>query len=232
MIKHFFTTVFLLATSTLFSQIVVNKPFAAEQSHPELSIDLISFYADSTVVQLTVVNKLDKGGWFCADRDIYLENPLTRQRYSLIGSIGIPTCPNTHNFKRKDDKLSFTLLFPALPFGLRTLNLVENCNKACFSFRGIILNEKLNNDIRTFNQGMEFYTANKIDQAVACFVKVIEEIPSIPTHVYGYSYYHLILIHRNKGDELTAKFWLEQLERSSLPDKQYFMDAAQKSKNK
>lgn len=225
-----FLAITLLFINSLNAQIVVLNPFAAEQSHPELDIDKITFYRDSTVVNLTVENKLDKGGWFCADKSIYLENPATRQRYHIFKSVGIPTCPVTHNFKMKGEKLSFRLVFPSIPVGSKTINLIENCDKACFSFRGIILDEKLNNDIRTFNMGMEHYTSNRINEAVGCFTKVIENIPSFPTHVYGYSYYHLVIIHQNMGDKVTAKYWFDNLERSSLPDKQYFIDAIRKEK--
>ena len=211
-------------------QIIVIDPFAAEQSHPELNIDKIIFYTDSTVINLTVENKLDKGGWFCADNNIYMENPATRQRFQIIRSVGIPSCPSTHDFSKKGETLSFTLVFPPIPLGAKTLNLVENCNKACFSFKGIILDEKMNRDIRTFNQAMEYYTANKIDEAVESFIKVIEEIPPFPIHVYGYSYYHLVIIHQTKGDNLTAKYWFDQLEKSVLPDKQYFIEAIRKDK--
>lgn len=220
----------MLSAGSSIAQLVVLNPFAAEQSHPELVIDRITFFGDSTVVNLTVENKLERGGWFCADKSIYLENPSTRQRYGIVKSKGIPTCPVTHSFARKGEKLSFTLVFPSIPQGTRTLNLIEDCNKACFVFKGIILDDKLNSDIRLYNQGMEHYAANRLNEAVECFIKIVENIPAFPTHVYGYSYYHLVIIHLNKGDNLTAKYWFNNLQTSSLPDKQYFIDAIRKEK--
>lgn len=212
------------------AQRVVLNPSVAEVSHPELVIDKISFYGDSTVVNLTLENKLDKGGWFCADKNVYIENPQTRQRFTLKKSAGIPTCPNNHSFSKKGEKLSFTLVFPYVPSDLRTLNLVEDCNKSCFSFRGIILDDKLNADIRAFNQGMEYYTSNKIDKAIECFAKVVEVIPAYPTHVYGYAFYHLVVIYQTQNNNEKAKFWFANLERSPLPDKQYFIDEIKRNK--
>lgn len=211
------------------AQLEVIKPFAAEQSHGELNIDKITFYGDSTVFNLSVTNKLDIGGWFCADKSIYVEDPSTHQRYRIIHSVGIPNCPDVYNFKKKGETLSFSLVFPYIQQGSRTLDLVENCNQSCFNFKGIILDEKLNTDIRTFNQGMELYTNNKINEAITCFTKVIEDIPPFPTHVYGYSFYHLVVIYQNKKDNPAAKYWFDQLEKSSLPDKQYFIDAIRKN---
>jgi len=205
------------------AQVIIEKPFAAELSHPELTIEQIAIYPDSTVVSLTVLNNADSNGWFCADKNIYIENLNTRQRYYRIGSHGIPTCPATHNFSRKGETLSFTLVFPPIPNNLNSVNLIEDCNKACFFFKGVILSNKLNSDIRLFNQGMEHYTKNDIAQAIECFSKVVEEIPANPTHVYGYAFYHLIMIYYNKGDKLSASFWLNQLKTSTLPNKDYFV---------
>ncbi len=217
----FFTSVFM--GNCTYAQEVITGPFSAELSHPELNVDEIILYADSTVVNLTVENNADKGGWFCADKNIYIEIPQTRQRFYRRVSRGIPTCPTVHNFSRKGETLSFSLIFPAIPAGLSTVNLIEECNKACFYFKGLILNNKLNNDIRVFNQGMEFYTGNEIAQAIDCFTRVVEDIPSNPTHVYGYAYYHLVMIYYSSGNKLTAGFWLNQLKTSTLPNKDYFI---------
>ncbi len=224
MIKQlFFLTVLLAVTHITISQTVIDRPFAAELSHPELSVESIILYKDSTVCHFTVENKADNGGWFCADRNIYIETPQTRQRYYRTSSRGIPTCPAVHNFSRKGETLSFTLVFPPIPAGLNAINLIEECDKACFHFKGLILNNKLNSDIRTFNQGMDFYAKSDVNQAIECFTRVVEEIPANPTHVYGYAYYHLVMIHHSKGDKLTAGFWLSQLKASALPNKDYFI---------
>ncbi|HDP74925.1 MAG TPA: hypothetical protein ENN49_03485 [Bacteroidales bacterium] len=205
------------------AQVIIKKPFAAELSHPELTIDQIAIFPDSTVVSLTVVNNADSNGWFCADKNIFMENLNTRQRYYRIDTHGIPTCPATHNFSRKGETLSFKLIFPPIPKNLNSINLMEDCNMACFFFKGVILSNKLNSDIRLFNLGMEFYAKNEIAQAVECFTRVVEDIPANPTHVYGYAYYHLVMIYNNKGDKLTAGFWLNQLKTSTLPNKDYFV---------
>lgn len=221
--NSFSLLLFLFLFQLNHAQVIVEKPFAAEFSHPELTIDRIALYPDSTVVSLTVVNNADNNGWFCADKNIYIENLNTRQRYYRISSRGIPTCPATHNFSRKGETLSFKLIFPPIPKNHNSINLIEDCNKACFFFKGIILNNKLNSDIRLFNLGMEHYTKNNIAQAVECFSKVVEDIPANPTHVYGYAYYHLVMIYYTKGNKPLAGYWLNQLKTSVLPNKDYFI---------
>ncbi|MHC1703707.1 MAG: hypothetical protein AB9846_07345 [Tenuifilaceae bacterium] len=221
---------FLAATSFLKAQVVIDNPAVAEQNHQELVIIKIELYKDSTIVNLSVENKLAQGGWFCTDRNTYVEEPKSRLRYNLLKAKGIPYCPSVHSFKKIGEKLYFTLVFPGIPSGTKRINIIENCDKACFSFKGVILDNKLNNDINLYTKGVELYAANSLNEAIDCFTKVVETIPEFPTHVYGYSYFNLIRIYADKGDKLTSRFWREQLERSALPDKQYFIDALIKEK--
>jgi tetratricopeptide (TPR) repeat protein len=185
-------------------------------------------YNDSTVINLTVENKLTQGGWFCADKNIYIENSKDHKRYNLVKSKGIPTCPSVYDFKRINEKLNFSLVFPAIPAGTKLLNLIEDCDKSCFRFNEIILDEKLNSDIKLYTRGVELYAANNTKDAIDCFTKVVETLPEFPTHVYGYSYFNLIRIYFNSGDKPTARFWYNQLEKSNLPDKDYFITSLKK----
>lgn len=218
----------LCCSFSLNAQQIIEKPAVAEQSSQELIITRICMFNDSTVVDLSVENKLAQGGWYCADKKIYIELPKEHQRFNIIKAYGIPRCPSVYNFKQIGEKLNFTLVFQGIPKGTSLLNLIEDCDKSCFSFKGIILDEKLNLDIRLYTQGVELYAANKNKEAIDCFTKVVETIPSFPTHVYGYSYFNLIRIFYNSGNRAAAKFWLDQLEKSSLPDKQYFINSLQK----
>jgi len=220
--------IFLLYLQYSFAQQIIEKPAVAEQTHQDLNINYIALYSDSTVVNLSVENKLAQGGWFCADRKIYIETTQEHKRYNIIKARGIPRCPAVHNFKKIGEKLSFTLVFPAIPQGINRLNLIEDCDKSCFSFKSIILDLKLNQDINLYTRGVELYAANKNKEAIDCFSKVVEAIPSSPTHVYGYSYFNLVRIYYGSGDKATARFWFEQLEKSPLPDKQYFINSLKK----
>jgi tetratricopeptide (TPR) repeat protein len=210
------------------AQLIINEPAVAEQTHQDLTILKVSLYRDSSVIDLSVENKMEQGGWFCADQKIYIEDTKDHKRYNIINARGIPRCPSVHGFKRVGEKLNFTLIFPGLPSGIKLLNLVEDCDKSCFRFSGIILDDKLNNDIKLYSRGVELYAANNNKDAIDCFTKVVETIPEFPTHVYGYSFFNLIRIYFNSGDKLTARFWYDQLEKSTLPDKQYFITALKK----
>ncbi len=220
--------IILCCHSYLNAQQIIEHPAVAEQSSQELIVTRVGLYSDSTVIDLSVENKLAQGGWYCADNKIYIEASKEHQRYNIIRARGIPRCPAVHSFKRIGEKLNFTLVFPEIPTGTSLLNLIEDCDKSCFSFKNIILDERLNQDIRLYTQGVELYAANKMNEAIDCFTKVVEIIPANPTHVYGYSYFNLIRIYYNSGNKGTAKFWLDKLEKSTLPDKQYFINSLQK----
>jgi hypothetical protein len=227
--KKLFTIFYLLfCFNFIEAQVVVDNPAVAEQTHQDLVIVRIGLFKDSTVIDLSVENKLAQGGWFCADNKIYIENTKDHKHLNIVSARGIPRCPSVHNFKRIDEKLNFTLVFPAIPTNTRLLNLVEDCDKSCFRFSDIILDKKLNNDIKLYNHAVELYASNKTTEAIDCFTKVVEVIPAFPTHVYGYSYYNLIRIYFDKGDKVTARFWLDQLEKSTLQDKQYYINSLKK----
>lgn len=210
------------------AQHIIKEPAVAEQSHQDLNIIQICLYKDSSVIYLSVENKMTQGGWFCADKNIYIENPKDHKHLKIIKTMGIPTCPSAYNFTREGEKLNFSLVFPQIPSETKLLNLIEDCDKSCFRFNGIILDEKLNNDIKLYNRGIELYAANNTPEAINCFMKVVEAIPEFPTHVYGYSYFNLIRIYATKGDKETSRRWLYQLEKSTLPDKQYFIGILKK----
>ncbi len=202
---------------------VVENPAIVQQSHPELKLEKILFYTDSIVVRFSILNKLSEGGWFCADRNTYIEDSDSFKRFRVIGKTGIPWCPNAHAFTEVGEKLHFSLTFPPVLGDPETLNIIEVCEKSCFELRGIILSEKLNHDLRLFDEATHFYAENNYAKALVLFGEIVEEIPPKPTHVYGYSFYNLARICWEIGERETAKEWVRQLELSGLPNSQYFL---------
>jgi tetratricopeptide (TPR) repeat protein len=220
-----FSLLLLLGIPGLIAQTrVVTNPTVAQQSHSDLKVNEIQFFADSTVVFLTITNRLPEGGWFCADRNTYLEDAKHVTRRKLIKANGIPWCPTAHQFTRVGEELNFSLTFPFMPGEPELLNLVEQCDKACFFFKGIILDEKLNRDIRLYDEGTDHYVNNRFDEALEVFTKIVEELPANPTHVYGYSYYNIVRICWQQGNHEVAVTWMKQLEQSGLPNSKYFLD--------
>lgn len=230
MVKRLLVSMLLIAfaTSTFSQNRVVKDPAVAQQTHPELKINEIQFFNDSIVVFLTISNKLNSGGWFCADKNTFIEDVDQFTRRKVARANGIPWCPNSHKFTEVGETLSFSLTFPALPGEPELLNLIEQCDKACFSLKGIILDEKLNRDIRLFDEGTNYYVANQFDKALEVYYRIVEEIPHKPTHVYGYSYSNIVQILWKQGKTDEALNWLKQLEMSGLPNSRYFIENIKK----
>ncbi len=222
--KNIITTllfVFLL-NPIVFSQ-VYNYPIAGKQSHPELEIIQIEITENNTKINLQVTNKRDQGGWFCADKNIYIKNSKGQEIYQLINSENIPTCPNQHEFKKINEILQFQLIFPKISDDIVFIDLIENCNNACFSFSGIILDNNHNEKIRMFEKAFDLYRNDNIKEAIPLFEKILNGEITIESQIHGFSYYYLIDIYKTLKNTKKVNFWTEQLKNSNLEDKNTFL---------
>lgn len=210
---------FILYSSTIFSQ-VYETPIAAEQSHPELKITKIEITNAETVISLKVTNKLSSGGWFCADKNIYLKSSKSNTRYELLKSENIPTCPDKHEFALPGETLEFKLYFPPIPDTIKYIDLIEDCTNACFSFHGIILDNEHNEKIRSFEQGFDLLGNNEFEKSIPYFQKVLTGKSTIDSHIYGLSYYYLVIIYDHLGDKENMNAWYKKLVDSNLNDKE------------
>ena len=198
-------------------------PIAVELSHPDLVIKRISFNDKNTVVELSITNKM-MGGWFCADRNIYLFNTVENKRYNLKGSNNIPNCPDKYMFKRVGERLEFALFFDKIENHGERIDLIEDCNNSCFYFKGILLNNSKNRDIHLFETSVVQYESGNIKQAEVNFKKIISNIPDHPTHVYGFAYSYLYKIALKKGDNNLAEKWKAEFIGTNLPNKDFYLE--------
>lgn len=209
------------------AQIFYN-PIAGKQSHPDLQIEQIEITDINTIITLKVTNKRDQGGWFCADEHIYLKNSKGTEVYKLVRSENIPTCPEQFKFTTVGQELIFKLYFPPISDQIQFLDLVEDCSNACFSFHGIILDNEHNEKIRAFEQGFELYQEKQYLQAIPKFERVVNGKIIIDSHIYGLSYYYLILIYRDLGNTDKINEWYEKLLNSNLEEKATFIQELEK----
>ena len=226
--KQILTITFLFFLSVLTNAQVYENPISGKQSHPELEITKIEITETSTIISLKVTNKRDKGGWFCADKNIYIKNSKGTEIYELISSENIPVCPNQHEFKKAGEILEFQLTFPKIPDQIKFIDLIENCNNACFSFHGIILDNNLNEKILTFEKAFDLYQNNLLKEAIPYFEKVIEGNIPAESQIFGLSYYYLIIINDKLTDKQKVNYWLNLLLKSNLPDKETFLKELKK----
>lgn len=203
---------------------VYENPIAAKQSLSELEITKIEITNSETVISLKVTNKLSSGGWFCADKNIYIKNSKGDEIYQLVNSENIPTCPDQFEFAYSGQILEFKLYFDKISDNIKFIDLIENCENSCFSFYGIILDNNHNENIRSFEKGFELFQSNEFDKSIPYFEKVLEVQNTIESHIYGLSYYYLILIYDDMGNKEKVKSLFNELLNSPMAEKETFIN--------
>ena len=210
--KLFYVLFFLTAgIGNIFSQ-TYNQPNIGLKSHETLEILKAELTADSTVLYLSVENRIT-GGAFCADRNIYIIYP-DGTRIKVIKASGIPQCPEYYKFKTIGEKLAFTLTFPPLKPGTEWIDLIEDCNDNCFSFYGILLNSDLNEKI---DETVALVDKGEIDTAISLYKGIIENIGSSGNGITGSLYSDLISLLVRKNYTAQANEWYKKLLTSNVP---------------
>ncbi len=204
----------------LYSQEVIEKPNSASKSHNTLIIDKIERSKTETIVYLTIENQVENG-WVCIDKKIYLQNSSGGEKYFLLQNKFIPTCPEVYHFSYSSEKLSFVLYFPPIPASIEFLDMVENCNNACFSFEGIILDKKFNAQIEEAHKIASYDS----EGALKIFSQLISQYPKYPFAIWHF--YCATLCNELRRPEETKK-WIQKLRLSNCRDKEKFLKILEK----
>jgi hypothetical protein len=216
--KLFFVLVFLtIGIGNIFSQ-TYYQPNIGLKSHETLEILKAELTAKSTILYLSVENRIT-GGAFCADRNIYVIYP-DGTRIKVIKASGIPQCPEYYKFKTIGEKLAFTLTFPPLKPGTEWIDLIEDCNDNCFSFYGILLNSDLNKRI---DEAVADVDNGEIDTAISLYKGIIESIGSSGNGITGSLYSDLISLLVRKNYTARASEWYKKLLSSNVPQLQLYI---------
>ena len=199
----------------MLSQVII-KPNFALATHP-IVVDKI-MYSDSLIyVTLTIQNQIEKGE-FCTNEIVYLLEYQNQSKAYLIEAKGIPTCPETYKFTTPGEKLSFELKFSSFDETPKYINIVEDCEDNCFSIYGVILDEKMNDDI---NQAYGFFKSGNLDFALSKFRTAARENPGYP---FAFLYGNIIEIYAMQEDYEKASEWFKFLNASQYVDKEYVME--------
>lgn len=194
-----------------FSQDIV-APNYSLKSHQTLEISKIERSNSNTLIYLNLENRI-AGGYFCADRNIYIIYP-DGTRIRLISSEGIPVCPKSYKFKSIGEKLNFTLSFPALRKDLKWIDLVEDCPNNCFSFYGVCLDNDLNKKLDDAFTAVE---NKKPEEALQGFLKIADNIDKNDAGLVGLIYMNIIKLEKEKGDKPKAEEFYNKLKKSGIP---------------
>ncbi len=184
----------------------VEKPNFALKSHETLEISRIETDSKGTVFHMSVENRIP-GGSFCADRNIWIILSPDK-KLGLVSAAGIPVCPDAHHFIRPGEKLEFTLVFPPLPAGTGTVDLIEDCSENCFSFYGIVVDNELNS---TINMAFEIVDGGNREDALKQFIQIAEDSEKSFGAPAGLLYINIIQLAAERGYQATAEKWYRKL---------------------
>ena len=203
---------------------MIVNPVVESKTHPSLTIDSIYLTNESTTCYLSVINQNTEGNaWFCADTNIDIVDIKSGIKRPLLSSLGIPVCPDAYRFKEFGEKLSFVLNFGPLHNTNAEIDIIENCSDNCFSLKGIVLDQKLNKEIRAFEKGLALYKEEKPEEALGVFEKIKRESDFKKERHVAYCYYILPLMYIDMEKyDLARKAYNDLLE-SQIKDKNYFI---------
>lgn len=210
MIKILIVCSLIIFPGLLYGQVYNDINFALS-SHP-MKVTYIEIAQNQTKIEISIENQIATGS-FCADKNIDMQDAVSKKSLNLIKSMGIPVCPDSYNFKSIGEVLTFQLYFPKPNTNTNYVNIIENCDQYCFSIKGIILNAEMNKDI---NLGYEYYTKGKLDFALQSFKMAVEKNPDYP---FGFLYFNIIQILTEKQDYESAKNWYSKLKNSAFQDR-------------
>ena len=85
----------------------------------------------------------DNGGWVQMYPETYIQPNGTDIKLKLLNVINIPIAPTKHHYKHRNDRLAFSLFFPAVPKEVEYLDLIEKLHGGSnyFNVYGIMIQE-------------------------------------------------------------------------------------------
>jgi hypothetical protein len=207
-ISFFFVSI--IFTGNMFSQ-TYQRPNMGLKSPASLDLVKVEIAGNKTVLYLSVENRIE-GGYFCADKNIYIIDSKGK-KLMLENSNGIPVCPDSYKFKSIGEKLDFTLTFPALETGCNWIDLVEDCSDNCFSMYGIILDNKLNQRI---DESFALAEKNEPVKAMMSFISIAESSDFKNQGASGLLHINIVKLATENGNKLKAAEWYNKLKTSDI----------------
>lgn len=77
-----------------------------------------------TIIDLEFDNSVNGAGWISISPETFIANPISGKKYVMLKTEGIPVKPQKL-YISSDEKVQFRLIFPALPTGIRSINVIE-----------------------------------------------------------------------------------------------------------
>lgn len=213
-----FTILILTLGLQSFSQAILNPNFILK-SHETLDVMKMTRNADGISLQMLIKNARDEGGSFCVNKNTsIIANGLS---YKIESFENIPECPEVHEFEFTGDNLIFYLNFPPIPPGIKTIDIVENCNENCFSIKGLIIDSKLNDEM---NYAFDYYESGMLTEALSAYKDLLKKYAGKEPAVEGLFYFYIITILSDIGNEKEADKWLEEFRTKRLSESDWVLE--------
>jgi hypothetical protein len=204
-----------------FSQ-VYQRPNFSFSTHETLDLESIEIDENQTRIYMSILNR-KLGASFCVDTNTYIRNSLGTEEYKLVESMGVPDCPDVHKFSIVGKKLSFILVFPPVSKEIKYIDIIENCQNACFSIRYVLLDNKINEVI---NQGLKLYEARKMTESLRVFEDLMLSQNDNVSPVFGTVYLYMMSINYELGQSKEIRRLFNELKQSSIINKDEILEEA------
>ena len=202
----------ITCSADIYSQIY-NQPNIALKSHETLTISKVEATPKGTTIWLSVENKRNEGGSFCADKKIYIIYP-DGSRLNLKKAVNIPVCPDSYKFKSVGEKLQFTLEFPPLTPGTKWIDIIEDCTSNCFWFYGVTLDNELN--IR-LDKAFDLASKGQPAGNIILFRNILDDIDSQNLGIEGLLYINIINAAAEDTNNVDMAVWYKRMVSSHAP---------------
>ena len=201
---------------------VYNRPNFAFSSHETLELENIDMDNNQTRVYLSILNR-QLSGTFCVDTNTFIRNSLGTGEYKLIQSVGIPDCPDVYKFTSIGEKLNFILIFPPVSKDMKYIDIIEDCDDACFSIKYILLDQELNSII---NRGFQLYETGNPDESLKVFEDLMAARNDNLSPVFGTIYLYMMTINYELGQIKEVRSLFDELQQSSIINKEEIIEKA------
>lgn len=217
-----FSFLLIIITPQYLHSQVFNRPNFALSSHETLELESIEIDENQTRIYLSILNRR-LSGTFCVDTNTYIRNSLGNEEYKLVQSMGIPDCPDVYKFTAIGEKLNFILVFPPINEDLKYIDIIEECEDACFSFKYVLLDQELNGII---NQGFDLYEAGNVNESLKVFEDLMTARNDNLSPVFGTIYLYMMTINYELGQSKEVRNLFDELQQSSIINKDEIIEAA------
>jgi hypothetical protein len=120
---------------TIYSPVVINKN--------EESVSIHRLLCNDELTRIDFIHYAspiyENGGWVQIEKGCFIRPNDSSDKLTLVQAVNIPYAPNKHFYVNKNDFLCYTLYFPPIPKGTKSIDIIESelGGEDWFNFYGV-----------------------------------------------------------------------------------------------